>query len=192
MPKIVDHVQYRKELLHKSFDLFAEKGYSVTMRQIAQGLGVSTGTLYHYFPSKESLFEQLVVELYEQDILQFGSEIKQANTLSERIEAGFQLLEKHQDYFFKQMMVWIDFSQHQDREGKEYSDVLKQVEEKVYTAMADLLGIADRDLLLFVSSLVDGLIIGQMYGEAPSIARQGKLLAKMLTAYLEKEQRTLN
>jgi AcrR family transcriptional regulator len=186
MPKIVDHVQYRKELLHKSFNLFAEKGYSITMRQIAQGLGVSTGTLYHYFPSKEALFEQLVVELYEQDILQFGAEIKQANTLSARIEAGFQLLENHQDYFFKQMMVWIDFSQHQNREGKEYSDVLKQIEEKTYAAMADLLGITDRDLLLFVSSLVDGLIISQVYGEAPSIARQGKLLAKMLTAYLEK------
>jgi AcrR family transcriptional regulator len=192
MPKIVDHVQYRKELLHKSFDLFAEKGYSITMRQIAQGLGVSTGTLYHYFPSKEALFEQLVVELFEQDMLQFGAEIGQAKTLSERIEAGFQLVEKHQDYFFKQMMIWVDFSQHQNREGKEYSDVLKQVEEKAYDAMAELLGIADPDLLVFVSSLVDGLIIGQVYGQTPAIARQGKLLAKMLTAYLEKEQKPLS
>ena len=59
MPKIVDHEQYRKELLGKCFDLFAQKGYgSITMRQIAQGLGVSTGTLYHYFPSKQALFEQ--------------------------------------------------------------------------------------------------------------------------------------
>lgn len=188
MPKIVDHDQYRKELLHKSFDLFAEKGYSITMRQIAQGLGVSTGTLYHYFPSKEALFEQLVVELYERDILQFGEEIKQANTLLERIEAGFQLVERHQEYFFKQMMVWIDFSQHQNREGKAYSNVLKQVEEKAYAAMAELLGVEDRDLLMFVSALVDGLIIGQVYGEPVSIARQGKLLAKMLAAYLEKEQ----
>jgi AcrR family transcriptional regulator len=187
MPKIVDHDQYRKELLHKSFDLFAENGYSITMRQIAQGLGVSTGTLYHYFPSKEALFEQLVVELFEQDILQFGAEIKQANTLSERIEAGFQFVERHQEYFFKQMLICIDFSQHQNREGKEYSDVLKQVEEKAYAAMAELLGIEDHDLLMFVSALVDGLIIGQVYGEPVSIARQGKLLAKMLTAYLEQQ-----
>jgi AcrR family transcriptional regulator len=188
MPKIVDHDQYRKELLHKSFDLFAEKGYSITMRQIAQGLGVSTGTLYHYFPSKEALFEQLVVELFEQDILRFGVEMKQANTLPERIEAGFQIVEKHREYFFKQMMICIDFSQHQNREGKEYSDVLKQVEEKAYAEMANLLGIDDPDLLIFVSSLVDGLVIGQLYGESFSITHQGKLLAKMLTAYLEKEQ----
>ncbi|NJL79674.1 MAG: helix-turn-helix transcriptional regulator, partial [Richelia sp. SM2_1_7] len=60
MPKIVDHEKYRKELLWKSFDLFAQKGYgSVTMREIAKELGVSTGTLYHYFPNKESLYLQL-------------------------------------------------------------------------------------------------------------------------------------
>jgi AcrR family transcriptional regulator len=54
MPKIVDHDQYRKELLSKCFDLFAEKGYgSITMRQIAEGLNVSTGTLYHYFPANK-------------------------------------------------------------------------------------------------------------------------------------------
>lgn len=69
MPKIVDHEQYRKELLDKCFDLFALKGYdSITMRQIAEGLGVSTGTLYHYFPSKQILFEQLVQEICEQDL----------------------------------------------------------------------------------------------------------------------------
>jgi AcrR family transcriptional regulator len=39
MPKSVDHIQYRKELLNKCFNLFAEKGYgSITMRQIARGL----------------------------------------------------------------------------------------------------------------------------------------------------------
>jgi AcrR family transcriptional regulator len=39
MPKIVDHDLYRRELVSKCFDLFAEKGYgSITMRQISQGL----------------------------------------------------------------------------------------------------------------------------------------------------------
>ena len=58
MPKIVDVEQYRKELLLKSAELFAEKGYAnMTTRELAQGLGVSTGTLYHYFPSKAALFE---------------------------------------------------------------------------------------------------------------------------------------
>jgi AcrR family transcriptional regulator len=186
MPKIVDHDQYRKDLLHQSFDLFAEKGYAITMRQIAQGLGVSTGTLYHYFPSKEALFEQLVLEQFEQDILRVTDELKQRETLAERIEAGFQFVENNQDYFFKQMMICMDFIQHLNREGKECSEVLQQVEEKVYATMSNLLGIEDPDLLMLVSSLLDGLVIGKMYGPTQlSIARQGKLLANMLTAYLE-------
>jgi AcrR family transcriptional regulator len=70
MPKIVDHEQYRKELLGKCFDLFADKGYgAITMRQIANSLEVSTGTLYHYFPSKQALFEQLVEEISQQDVM---------------------------------------------------------------------------------------------------------------------------
>ncbi|PLZ35065.1 TetR family transcriptional regulator, partial [Fischerella thermalis WC542] len=72
MPKIVDHEQYRKELLMKSFDLFAQKGYAaITMRDIAKELGVSTGTLYHYFSNKKALFLQLVEEQTRQDILNF-------------------------------------------------------------------------------------------------------------------------
>ena len=72
MPKIVDHDRYRKELLSGCFTLFAERGYgSITMRQIAKALGVSTGTLYHYFPSKESIFMQLVQDSFERNISTF-------------------------------------------------------------------------------------------------------------------------
>ena len=54
MPKVVDHVSYRKHLLDQCVNLFAQYGYeALTMRQIAEALHVSTGTLYHYFPTKE-------------------------------------------------------------------------------------------------------------------------------------------
>lgn len=57
MPKVVDHKAYRRELLQKARAVFAERNYAdVSMRDIAQSLNVSTGTLYHYFPSKEDLF----------------------------------------------------------------------------------------------------------------------------------------
>lgn len=191
MPKIVDHEQYRKSLVFKSFDLFAEKGYAITMRQIAQGLGVSTGTLYHYFPSKEALFEQLVIALSERDLSIVSDQIKSANTLAERIEAGFEYVEQNKVYLFKQMMVWMDFYQHQNREGKAtYSASLEQIETKVMTEIAELLGIEDPDLLLFISSLVDGLIVGQIYGSPVSITQQGKLLVKLLTGYLQAEAST--
>jgi AcrR family transcriptional regulator len=189
MPKIVDHDQYRKTLLDQAFDLFAEKGYAITMRQIAQGLGVSTGTLYHYFPSKEVLFEQLVIELSERDLSRVIAELKTAHSPLERIEAGLSYVEKNKDYLFKQMMVWIDFSQHQNRAGKTYSASFQQVEAKIMGVLVELLGMDDPDLLTFLSSFVDGLIIGQIYDPPISIERQGKLLVKMLRAYLAEADR---
>ena len=88
MPRIVNHNQYREKLLSQCFDLFAEKGYaSITMQQIAQGVGVFTGTLYHYFLSKQVLFEQFVEKVCQQDLMIAVMEMEEAQTLTERIEA---------------------------------------------------------------------------------------------------------
>ena len=129
MPKIVDHDQYRKELLMKSFDLFAQKGYSsTTMRQLAQGLGVSTGTLYHYFSSKEALFCQLVQEQTQQDIMHFLAEAGNPSMLSERSETVFNFVAKNEDYFLKQSLRWIEFCQQQNWNKALYSEVMKQAD----------------------------------------------------------------
>lgn len=51
------------EILEAALDLFVEKGFSATrMEEIAQRAGVTKGTLYLYFPSKEALFRSVVTE----------------------------------------------------------------------------------------------------------------------------------
>ena len=60
------HRQRRKqarpqELLDAALALFVEKGYAATRaEQVAQRAGVSKGTLYLYYPSKEELFKAVV------------------------------------------------------------------------------------------------------------------------------------
>lgn len=147
---------------------------------------VSTGTLYHYFPSKEALFEQLVEEMAQQDILRVATQLKNAQTLTERIEVAFDFVFKNRDYFFKQTLIYRDFYQQQSREGSKRSDVLKQIGSRVRQAIADLLGIPDPYIASFVLSLIDGVILGQLYGdEETAFKAQAKLLSQMLTAYLE-------
>ena len=69
MPKIVDHEAQRIAMLDGAFELFADNGYAATsMRSLATGLGVSTGTLYHYFASKDEIFENMVRRVAERDV----------------------------------------------------------------------------------------------------------------------------
>lgn len=51
------------ELLDAALDLFVEKGFAATRaEEVAARAGVSKGTLFLYFPSKEELFKALVRE----------------------------------------------------------------------------------------------------------------------------------
>jgi AcrR family transcriptional regulator len=50
-----------QELLAAALELFVEKGYAATRaEEVAQHAGVSKGTLYLYYPSKEELFKAVV------------------------------------------------------------------------------------------------------------------------------------
>lgn len=51
------------ELLDAALDLFVEKGFAATrVEEVATRAGVSKGTLFLYFPSKEDLFKAVVRE----------------------------------------------------------------------------------------------------------------------------------
>jgi TetR/AcrR family transcriptional regulator len=51
------------ELLAAALDLFVEKGFAATRaEEVAQRAGVSKGTLFLYFPSKEELFKAVIRE----------------------------------------------------------------------------------------------------------------------------------
>lgn len=51
----------REDILVASLDLFIRKGYSATkISDIAERVGMSTGLMFHYFKSKEKLYEELV------------------------------------------------------------------------------------------------------------------------------------
>lgn len=190
MPKIVDHEQYRKELLGKCFDLFAEKGYgAITMRQIAQGLRVSTGTLYHYFPSKQALFEQLVEEISEQDVITALVEFGGKNNLSELMEILGNYLVKNEEYLIKWTYIWVDFCQHQDSKTMlSNSTVFKRANQRCQQVACDLLGVQDVVLASFVLSFVNGVILEKLWGnETIDFPEQCQLLGEMLTAYLQRK-----
>lgn len=55
MPKIIDNIE--EKIFKAAFKLFAEKGYnSVSMKLVAEDVGIAVGTLYNYHPNKQQLF----------------------------------------------------------------------------------------------------------------------------------------
>jgi AcrR family transcriptional regulator len=66
------------ELLAAALDLFVEKGFAATRaEEVAKQAGVSKGTLFLYFPTKEDLFKAVVRE-----------------NISSKVSEGFDELEK--------------------------------------------------------------------------------------------------
>lgn len=189
MPKIVDRDLYRKELLNKCFDLFAQRGYgSLTMRQIAKEIGVSTGTIYHYFSSKEDLFVQLIEESTEQDILSANDEIENQNleTIEEKILALGQFILKHGDYFRKQTLLFINFIQQPELEQLQIVEAIKKSYQRYQEEMMKFLGIDDIAIANHISCLIDGLLLQLTYTpEFVDFEAQIKLLARMVSAYLD-------
>jgi len=68
-----------QELLDAALQLFVEKGYAATRsEEVARAAGVSKGTLYLYFPSKEDLLKAVIL-----------------TTLGAQIDQGAEILRAH-------------------------------------------------------------------------------------------------
>lgn len=88
MPKVIDHEKYRGELLGRCFPLLSSTGFaSITMRQIAKELGISTGSLYHYFPNKQSILEQMFVSMSRQNVAEAIALLSDDMSLEEKLAA---------------------------------------------------------------------------------------------------------
>src|SRR5580693_10527725 len=60
-----DAQRNRERLLAAARELFAERGVEVAMADIARHAGVSNGTLYNRFPTREDLIEAVFIDRLE-------------------------------------------------------------------------------------------------------------------------------
>ncbi|MCD8260962.1 MAG: TetR/AcrR family transcriptional regulator, partial [Bacteroides sp.] len=56
----------KEYIIQKAFVLFLQKSYKeVTMQDIVKSTGLSKGAFYHYFKSKETVFEEVIRYFYD-------------------------------------------------------------------------------------------------------------------------------
>lgn len=131
MPKIVNHDERRQSILDHSFLLFAEKGYhGVSVRQIAKANGMTTGMLYHYFPGKPEIFQELLTTMQQRQIHDF----KQSLTTQDNPQlALLQFVQTEQQALQNLLSIAIDF--HRVHPELDISSLLDPYEKAIEEAL---------------------------------------------------------
>ncbi|MGO3069858.1 TetR/AcrR family transcriptional regulator [Corynebacterium casei] len=77
MPKVVDHVQRKQELVESTWRVIARRGLAgATMRQIAEEAGYANGALKPYFPTKMDLLAATFEHVYSSTEERIGKSIE--------------------------------------------------------------------------------------------------------------------
>ena len=112
MPKVIDHEEMRMRLLEVAGEMFAARGYAATgMRELAAAAGVSTGSLYHYFPDKLTLFAQLVERTVDADLADLEEALGALPpSTATRLDAFLKLVRKSEDVLQLQSAVLVEYA----------------------------------------------------------------------------------
>lgn len=159
MPRVVNHEAQRTDLLSRAFEIFADRGYAATsMRELAKGLGVSTGTLYHYFAGKDDIFEQMVTWTSERDIVSATASIRMDGTQLERVRSVVEWIESNRRYLQRRLMLVFEFRRHrQDEAGLRLVQNAAEIYRETFSAV---LGVSGAAWSLMVGMLIRGLLEG--------------------------------
>lgn len=163
MPKVVDHDAYRAELVARATHLFAERGYhGLGMRAIAQALGVSKSALYHYFPSKEALFEAVTTAVVQTDLAALAAVQTERNTPRERLRALLGYCQAHEDWFVQQLTVLVDYARGKSPPEIQATPVLPDAASAYVVFVQDYLGLATRTEAVALVACINGLILQRL------------------------------
>jgi len=158
MPKIVDHDRYRCELLHQSFEVVARVGYgSLSMKQLAQSMGVSTGTIYNYFESKEDWFVSLVIHYSAEVFQKLSEEIPMDAPREQKLQCLVEHIDRHKDRYGNMINVASDYVRMPNTETQTGSLELTVAADRLYEylgALFDTDEISAQALLAYLVGMV--------------------------------------
>jgi AcrR family transcriptional regulator len=81
-----DGMDMRSRILLKAKQLFRVAGYSaVSINDIVRAVGITKPTLYHYFKDKETLFDEVLVDMMQRGASYIREGIKGKTTLRDRL-----------------------------------------------------------------------------------------------------------
>ncbi|MCE7997444.1 MAG: TetR/AcrR family transcriptional regulator [Rhodobiaceae bacterium] len=163
MPKIVDHDAHRRGIVEKATPVFSKHGYSgLGMRQIAKELGMSKSALYHYFPSKELLFESCTKFVVDRDA-GLVSENLQAETPQQKVSALMQVFKEVEKDFQGEAFLLLDYMRDMSHRDVARDKNMKLANKRYLEMTAEIVGkeAASKTLAFVLGALMQRLLNGR-------------------------------
>lgn len=157
MPKIVNHEEYRDEILDKSFELFARRGYEITIRELAKELSISTGTLYHYFKSKEEIFKQMMDYISRKQVKILIDKIGKNKSVDEKVKLILSYIIHHELFFQNILFLIIDYYRQNNCTDPE--SIIREMSEFYKKHIGEQLGISKSVIASTFLSFTLGLLV---------------------------------
>jgi AcrR family transcriptional regulator len=146
-----ERARRRQEILLAARALFAEEGYRrATVEQIAQRAQIGKGTVYLYFPTKEDILADLVLQALEELACQLRVASEERSVLHPEVrlramaEAYLAFANRKPDYF--RLLTAFDGASLGDDPSSERSE--------------QILGASNRALDLVAQAIADGVALG--------------------------------
>lgn len=179
MPKIVDSEAYRLSIIQKTMNLFVEHGYNgLGMRDIAKALNISKSALYHYFPTKEALFEGVADFVVRSDIDQLNTFSSDGLSFDDKASLFIDYIVSQEDGYMSQYYILMDYT----RLHPESGDFLKMnhASQQYANAIAHFLGIT-YDEAMTIYLLLAGVMLQRMLdGKQTDLKKQMNWLFDIL------------
>ncbi len=186
--------QRKNLILNVAEKVFSSKPFDdVNMRDLAKEVGISPGSIYTYFPDKETLYVEVSLRGYQRAI----------DVMKELLDSGQYSLDKVAERYMEEMIDNYDYMrivQHCVMDGKfktqESIDQLKEISRELFTKfdliLAKETNIKDiRPVTHLIFSVLNGIVF--TFGKYPGRTREEgvthmKYLARLFISMLNKDQ----
>ena len=116
----------RERILSAAREMFAEKGYdSVTMRAIAERIEYTPTAIYHHFPSKQALLQELCEQDFDGLARSFGSSVSPADPVERLKSIGAVYLRFAEEFpsqyrfMFMTVLPKVEFAEERAKQMRE-------------------------------------------------------------------------
>ncbi len=171
--------------------VFGERGYArATTNRIAETAGVSVGSVYQYFPSKDAIAVELLKRYRERLVARIGTHVSKMNavTFKEVVRSlMIALLDDDQiDHGLRRVLIERVVRTDAGREVVGFEERIEQVLADALRASKDLVAVVDHDLCAFilvrtVLAVAHGAMVDRPKRDTAAVAHE---LTRLIVRYV--------